>query len=122
MLHTPVSVWDMAGCALIVVMIFLVTEREPPALDAALEAAPRPHAEAYDDPPLFAGLRLQAGVLHVVSPSARTSTAFRHCSTGTRPRLRSASTKAATRSTVVAPPHAQQRTARPMSKTATAAS
>lgn len=54
-LQTPVSVWDLAGCALIVVMIFLVTEREPkPALEGAAGAAPAIGA-AYDDPPLFAG-------------------------------------------------------------------
>ena len=71
-LHTPVSVWDMAGCALIVVMIFLVTEREPrPALDAAPEGGALPaHAEAYDDPPLFAG---RASVLgyYTSRPAAR---------------------------------------------------
>lgn len=52
-LHTPVSAWDLAGCALIVVMIFLVTEREPkPEPAAPGEGA---LAGAYDDPPLFAG-------------------------------------------------------------------
>ncbi|WP_232050824.1 GNAT family N-acetyltransferase [Arabiibacter massiliensis] len=48
-LHTPVSVWDLAGCALIVAMIFLVTEREPKLAEGALPASD------YDDPPLFAG-------------------------------------------------------------------
>ncbi|MDJ1651559.1 MULTISPECIES: GNAT family N-acetyltransferase [Gordonibacter] len=58
-LHAPVSGWDIAGCAFIVAMIFLVTEREPkPALEG--EGAPgvalREGAEAaLDDPPLFAG-------------------------------------------------------------------
>ena len=53
-LHTPVSVWDLAGCALIVVMILLVTEREPKAEPAA--AGEIALADAYDDdPPLFAG-------------------------------------------------------------------
>lgn len=54
-LHTPVSLWDLAGCALIVVMIFLVTEREQK--QAAVEGGPAfvAAATAYDDPPLFAG-------------------------------------------------------------------
>lgn len=52
-LHAPVTVWDMAGCALIVVMIFLVTEREKkPAAEGAPGLAGAPD---YDDPPLFAG-------------------------------------------------------------------
>lgn len=55
-LQTPVSVWDLAGCAFIVAMIFLVTEREPkPASEAtAVDALPGSGA-VYDDPPLFAG-------------------------------------------------------------------
>lgn len=52
-LHTPVSMWDIAGCGLIVVMIFLVTEREKRP-QAAEGEAPAP-AAAFDDPPLFAG-------------------------------------------------------------------
>lgn len=54
-LHSPVSVWDLAGCALIVAMIFLVTEREQ---KPAVEAAPGLELGAdasYVDPPLFAG-------------------------------------------------------------------
>lgn len=54
-LHSPVSVWDLAGCALIVAMIFLVTEREP---KPTVEAAPGLELGAdasYVDPPLFAG-------------------------------------------------------------------
>lgn len=48
-LHAPVTAWDLMGCALIVVMIFLVTEREQkPKAVLAGEAA-------YDDPPMFAG-------------------------------------------------------------------
>ncbi|WP_288323602.1 GNAT family N-acetyltransferase [Eggerthella sinensis] len=51
-LHTPVTGWDLMGCGLIVVMIFLVTEREPkPAAGEPALAG----AAAYDDPPLFAG-------------------------------------------------------------------
>ena len=52
-LHTPVSGWDLAGCALIVIMIFLVTEREPKTEQAAEGEGAL--ADAYDDPPLFAG-------------------------------------------------------------------
>ena len=52
-LHTPVSAWDLAGCALIVIMIFLVTEREPKTEQAAEGEGAL--ADAYDDPPLFAG-------------------------------------------------------------------
>lgn len=68
-LHTPVSVWDMAGCALIVVMIFLVTEKEPkPAAEGArLEEAQEAWAA---DPPMFAG---RASVLgyYACRPAAR---------------------------------------------------
>lgn len=52
-LHTPISMWDIAGCALIVVMIFLVTEREPKPSEGA--QVPEGALAAYDDPPLFAG-------------------------------------------------------------------
>ena len=55
-LHTPVSVWDLAGCGLIVAMIFLVTEREKKPQVAGGSAEPAAAgAAAYDDPPLFAG-------------------------------------------------------------------
>ncbi len=68
-LHAPVSAWDIAGCALIVVMIFLVTEREPkPAADEApFDALP---AADSDDPPMFAG---RASVLgyYACRPAAR---------------------------------------------------
>lgn len=55
-LHTPVSVWDLAGCGLIVAMISLVTEREKKPQVAGGSAEPAAAgAAAYDDPPLFAG-------------------------------------------------------------------
>lgn len=55
-LHTPVSAWDLAGCALIVVMIFLVTERESkPAASMTGETALADDGAYVDDPPLFAG-------------------------------------------------------------------
>ena len=70
-LHTPVSVWDLAGCGLIVAMIFLVTEREkkPRAADGVAEPIAAGMA-AYDDPPLFAG---RASVLgyYTSRPAAR---------------------------------------------------
>lgn len=53
-LHTSVSAWDFAGCALIVVMIFLVSERESKAVPA-MESADVLAAARADDPPLFAG-------------------------------------------------------------------
>ena len=40
-LRTPVSMWDLIGCALIVAMIFLVTEREQK--PAAAPAFPSRH-------------------------------------------------------------------------------
>lgn len=66
-LHTPVSAWDMLGCVMIVVMIFLVTEREPKAAPGDAAGAP---AADFDDPPLFAG---RASVLgyYSVRPAAR---------------------------------------------------
>lgn len=49
-LQQPVSLWDFAGCAMIVLMIFLVTEREP-----KLQTSAGTQAALIDDPPLFAG-------------------------------------------------------------------
>ncbi|MEG1492654.1 MAG: GNAT family N-acetyltransferase [Gordonibacter sp.] len=59
-LQTPVSLWDIAGCAMIVVMIFLVSEREPKlaavlAGEGEMLSAGAAAAAGYDDPPLFAG-------------------------------------------------------------------
>ncbi len=54
-LQTSVSVWDIAGCAMIVVMIFLVSEREPKPAAVSLEGSGTMQVGNYDDPPLFAG-------------------------------------------------------------------
>ena len=74
-LHAPVSVWDAVGCVLIVVMIFLVTERERRPAAAPAEAAPDAGLDSVngaipDDPPLFAG---RASVLgyYASRPAAR---------------------------------------------------
>ncbi|WP_449315130.1 GNAT family N-acetyltransferase [Rubneribacter sp.] len=71
-LRTPVSMWDLIGCALIVAMIFLVTEREQkPAAAPASQAGTAPAADRLpDDPPLFAG---RASVLgyYASRPAAR---------------------------------------------------
>lgn len=53
-LGTEVSIWDAAGCFCILIMIFLVTEREQPG--KATSSIEGPQVEtAFDDPPLFAG-------------------------------------------------------------------
>ena len=49
-LRAPVSLWDVAGCACIVAMIVLVTERESSAVDEESVCE-----LVGDDPPLFAG-------------------------------------------------------------------
>ena len=43
-LHTPVSGWDLAGCALIVIMVLLVTQREEEAPCDADSASGAPQA------------------------------------------------------------------------------
>ena len=56
-LHTPVSTWDIAGCACILVMIVMVTEFEPKREggESALELAGVETAPLPQDPPVFAG-------------------------------------------------------------------
>lgn len=58
-LRNPVSVWDIAGCVMIVVMILLVSEREEKSVVPCSQAMPEAAfsgAELYDDdPPVFAG-------------------------------------------------------------------
>ena len=84
-LHTPVSGWDLAGCALIVIMIFLVTEREPKTEQAAEGEGAL--ADAYDDPPQ-AALRCWA-TTPAVRPRAMISSVPRRCSTSGIRRSRS---------------------------------
>ena len=83
-LRTPVSMWDLIGCALIVAMIFLVTEREQkPAAAPASQAGTAPAADRLpDDPPLFAGRALGARLLRKPPRRARgLRPAWRRCST-----------------------------------------
>ncbi len=59
-LHVPVTPWDALGCAAIVCMVLLVTEREKPAAGGQEGGAALAGAKA-EDPPLFAGRASELG-------------------------------------------------------------
>lgn len=60
-LRTDVSVWDVAGCALIVVMVVLVSEREKKPAKPAVEHASLGEATIAPEAPMFFGRAHQLG-------------------------------------------------------------